>query len=92
VEYLFADAGPGVGVFGRVAGELFTVGKGSGYTSSRCSASTIVWTGSPAIGLYAEAGGQSVAGGRKTFATTVGLTFRLPAAAGVLFLSPNCNE
>jgi len=75
-EYLgssaFDKTHAGVGLMGRLSGELYTAGAGV--------APRGVFLGSYAIGLYVEAGGRDMVDNVGKFAVGAGLTFRTPLA------------
>jgi hypothetical protein len=91
-EYLIDDGISGGGLYGRLTLEAFNAGNGGGSGQGNCSATSFAWRGAPGTALYAEAGGQMLPDGRTAFVSTAGLSIRLPAVAGLLFMVPGCGE
>jgi hypothetical protein len=91
-EYLFAGPNWGSGAYARVSGEFYGMGSGTGQGNSSPGCGALVaWRGVPAAGFYVESGAQHLPDGREAFLATAGLSFRLPAMAGVLILLPGCH-
>ncbi len=91
-EYLFAGPSTGSGAYARVTGEFYGIGSGNGQgnASGGCGV-LLAWRGVPAAGVYVESGGQHLPDGREAFVATAGLSFRLPAMAGIVILFPGCH-
>ena len=81
----------GGGVMLRVSREAYQHGRGPWSTTSRCGFGGGYYHGSSAIGVYAESGAQVLPAGRTAWLTTAGLTFRLPAWAGIGVGIPGCK-
>jgi hypothetical protein len=91
-EYLFTGPNWGSGAYARVSGEFFGSGTGSGDShADGCTDMLLAWRGVPATGVYVESGAQHLPDGREAFVATAGVSLRLPALAGVLFMFPGCN-
>lgn len=90
-EYLMDDGAFGSGLYGRVTLEAFGRGGGGGTGEGNCGSTSFVWRGAPGTALYVEAGGQTLPDGNAAFVSTAGLSIRLPALAGLLFMVPGCS-
>lgn len=86
-ELILADrarSSDGLGFYGRVAMEAISPVSGSGVGGGSSGAAGGAFHGIVGAGLHAEVGAQRLPGGDQTFLVTLGLSFRTPAAFGLI--------
>jgi hypothetical protein len=88
---LHADGQTGGALAVRLSRELYKTGQGPWESDDRCGTAAGWWTGSGGVGVYAESGLLQLPGAEPGWSTTIGLTLRTPALAGVGFVIPGCK-
>lgn len=90
-ELLLGSGSTGMGLHARFDAELFQHVDGDYSGSGNCGGAFGALNGDVAFGLYAEVGGQQLPDGRQAMISTVGFTWRIPAAYGVAIVIPGCH-